>query len=148
MAEIKSTRHPARYGRSCTGAASLEVETPVLQPVHGGANRAPFSPTHINAYDMEHLPADRAGAAPQAAGWSAASRRSSEIGRIFRNEGVDSTHNPEFTMLEAYEAYGDYDTIGTLTRELIQAAAVGGARLHGFCTVPTALSSTSAGNGS
>ena len=47
-----------------------------------------------------------------------------EIGRIFRNEGADATHNPEFTMLEAYEAYGDYNTIGTLTRELIQAAAV------------------------
>ena len=49
-----------------------------------------------------------------------------EIGRIFRNEGADATHNPEFTMLEAYEAYGDYQTIGTLTRELIQAAARAG----------------------
>jgi lysyl-tRNA synthetase class 2 len=56
-----------------------------------------------------------------------------EIGRIFRNEGADSTHNPEFTMLEAYEAYGDYNTIGTLTRELLQAAArdaLGGTVLH------------------
>jgi lysyl-tRNA synthetase class 2 len=47
-----------------------------------------------------------------------------EIGRIFRNEGADATHNPEFTMLEAYEAYGDYTTIGELTRELVQRAAV------------------------
>ena len=47
-----------------------------------------------------------------------------EIGRIFRNEGVDAAHNPEFTMLEAYEAYGDYTTIGELTRELVQRAAV------------------------
>jgi lysyl-tRNA synthetase, class II len=46
-----------------------------------------------------------------------------EIGRIFRNEGADATHNPEFTMLEVYEAYGDYNTMATLTRELLQAAA-------------------------
>ena len=45
------------------------------------------------------------------------------FGRIFRNEGAYSTHNPEFTMLEAYEAYGDYDTMATLTRELLQSAA-------------------------
>jgi lysyl-tRNA synthetase class 2 len=46
-----------------------------------------------------------------------------EIGRIFRNEGVDSTHSPEFTMLEAYESYGDYDTVAALTRELIISCA-------------------------
>src|SRR6201987_2120954 len=102
----------------------LEVETPVLQPVHGGANARPFT-THINAYDMDiylrialelHLKRLVVGGVEKVF----------EIGRIFRNEGVDSTHNPEFTMLEAYEAYGDYNTIGTLTRELIQAAAVAG----------------------
>jgi len=56
-----------------------------------------------------------------------------EIGRNFRNEGVDATHNPEFTMLEAYEAYGDYMTVATLTRELIQRAAkdaLGSTQLH------------------
>jgi lysyl-tRNA synthetase class 2 len=102
----------------------LEVETPVLQPVHGGANARPFI-SHINAYDMDiylrialelHLKRLVVGGVEKVF----------EIGRIFRNEGVDSTHNPEFTMLEAYEAYGDYNTIGTLTRELIQAAAVAG----------------------
>ena len=102
----------------------LEVETPVLQPVHGGANARPFI-SHINAYDMDiylrialelHLKRLVVGGIEKVF----------EIGRIFRNEGVDSTHNPEFTMLEAYEAYGDYNTIGTLTRELIQAAAVAG----------------------
>src|SRR5262249_49719937 len=102
----------------------LEVETPVLQPVHGGANARPFT-THINAYDLDiylrialelHLKRLVVGGIEKVF----------EIGRIFRNEGVDSTHNPEFTMLEAYEAYGDYHTIGTLTRELIQAAAVAG----------------------
>ena len=100
----------------------LEVETPVLQPVHGGANARPFI-THINAYDMDiylrialelYLKRLVVGGIEKVF----------EIGRIFRNEGVDSTHNPEFTMLEAYEAYGDYNTIGTLTRELIQDAAV------------------------
>ncbi|HZX41989.1 MAG TPA: amino acid--tRNA ligase-related protein, partial [Myxococcaceae bacterium] len=102
----------------------LEVETPVLQPVHGGANARPFI-SHINAYDMDiylrialelHLKRLVVGGIEKVF----------EIGRIFRNEGVDSTHNPEFTMLEAYEAYCDYNTIGTLTRELIQAAAVAG----------------------
>jgi lysyl-tRNA synthetase, class II len=100
----------------------LEVETPVLQPVHGGANARPFT-THINAYDLDiylrialelYLKRLLVGGIEKVF----------EIGRNFRNEGADATHNPEFTMLEAYEAYGDYNTIGTLTRELIQAAAV------------------------
>ena len=100
----------------------LEVETPVLQAVHGGANARPFV-TRINAYNMElylrialelYLKRLIVGGIEKVY----------EIGRIFRNEGVDSTHNPEFTMLEAYEAYGDYDTVATLTRELIQNAAV------------------------
>jgi lysyl-tRNA synthetase, class II len=100
----------------------LEVETPMLQPVHGGANARPFT-THINAYDLDiylrialelYLKRLLVGGIEKVF----------EIGRNFRNEGADATHNPEFTMLEAYEAYGDYNTIGTLTRELIQAAAV------------------------
>jgi lysyl-tRNA synthetase, class II len=99
----------------------LEAETPVLQVLHGGANARPFT-THSNAYDIElylrialelYLKRLVVGGIEKVY----------EIGRIFRNEGADATHNPEFTMLEAYEAYGDYGTIGTLTRELIQAAA-------------------------
>src|SRR5260370_655712 len=99
----------------------LEAETPVLQVLHGGANARPFV-THSNAYDIElylrialelYLKRLVVGGI----------ERVYEIGRIFRNEGADATHNPEFTMLEAYEPYGDCDTIGTLTRELIQAAA-------------------------
>jgi lysyl-tRNA synthetase, class II len=102
----------------------LEAETPVLQVLHGGANARPFV-THINAYNIElylrialelYLKRLVVGGI----------ERVYEIGRIFRNEGADATHNPEFTMLEAYEAYGDYHTIGTLTRELIQAAARAG----------------------
>jgi lysyl-tRNA synthetase class 2 len=100
----------------------IEVETPVLQTVHGGANARPFK-THINAYDMDlylrialelYLKRLLVGGIEKVF----------EIGRNFRNEGVDSTHNPEFTMLEAYETYGDYNTMATLTRELIQNAAV------------------------
>jgi lysyl-tRNA synthetase, class II len=99
----------------------LEAETPVLQVLHGGANARPFV-THINAYDMDlylrialelYLKRLVVGGIEKVY----------EIGRIFRNEGVDGTHNPEFTMLELYEAYGDYNSMATLTRELIQAAA-------------------------
>jgi lysyl-tRNA synthetase, class II len=99
----------------------LEAETPVLQVLHGGANARPFI-TRSNAYDIElylrialelYLKRLVVGGIEKVY----------EIGRIFRNEGADATHNPEFTMLEAYEAYGDYHSIGTLTRELIQAAA-------------------------
>ena len=100
----------------------LEVETPVLTPTHGGANARPFA-THFNAYDSTvylriatelYLKRLVVGGI----------ERVYEIGRIFRNEGADATHNPEFTMLEAYEAYGDYNTIGDLTRSLVQEAAV------------------------
>ena len=121
MAEIRST--VIRSLREELHARGfLEVETPVLQPVHGGANARPFI-THINAYDLDiylrialelYLKRLLVGGIEKVF----------EIGRNFRNEGADATHSPEFTMLEAYEAYGDYNTIGTLTRELIQAAAV------------------------
>jgi lysyl-tRNA synthetase class 2 len=99
----------------------VEVETPMLQVVHGGANARPFR-THINAYNMELY----LRIAPElflkrlAVGGV---ERVFEINRNFRNEGVDASHNPEFTMLEAYQAYGDYDQMQTLTRELIQEAA-------------------------
>lgn len=103
------------------GRGYLEVETPMLQPVHGGANARPFV-THINAYDMRlylriapelYLKRLMVGGA----------RKVFELNRNFRNEGADATHNPEFTMLEAYEAYGDYDTMQVLMREMIQDAA-------------------------
>ncbi len=102
----------------------LEAETPILQILHGGANARPFI-THINAYDMRlylrialelYLKRLAVGGIEKVY----------EIGRNFRNEGVDATHNPEFTMLEAYEAYGDYTTIGALTRSMILSAARAG----------------------
>ncbi|MFD4180157.1 bifunctional lysylphosphatidylglycerol synthetase/lysine--tRNA ligase LysX [Rhodococcus sp. NPDC058514] len=107
---------------SLTSRAFLEVETPILQQVHGGANAAPFI-THINAYNLDLY----LRIAPElylkrlcVAGME----RVFEIGRVFRNEGVDFKHNPEFTILEAYEAHSDYERMMVLCRELIQAAAV------------------------
>ncbi|MBB5807856.1 lysyl-tRNA synthetase class 2 [Saccharothrix ecbatanensis] len=100
----------------------LEVETPMLQAVHGGANARPFV-THINAYDMRMY----LRIAPElylkrlcVAGVD----RVFELNRNFRNEGADATHNPEFTMLEAYQSYADYTTMLHLMRELVQHAAV------------------------
>ncbi len=98
-----------------------EVETPSLQPLHGGAAARPFR-THLNAFSTDlylriamelYLKRLLVGGV----------ERVYEIGRNYRNEGVDSTHSPEFTMLEAYEAYGDYDTMAALTRELVVDAA-------------------------
>ncbi len=95
----------------------LEVETPMLQAVHGGANARPFV-THINAYDATLY----LRIAPElflkrlCVGGM---RRVFELNRNFRNEGADATHNPEFTSVEAYQAYADYLEMRTLTRELI-----------------------------
>ncbi|MFL6077338.1 MAG: bifunctional lysylphosphatidylglycerol synthetase/lysine--tRNA ligase LysX [Mycobacteriales bacterium] len=104
-----------------SGRGFLEVETPMLHPVHGGATARPFV-TRVNAYDMPLY----LRIAPElylkrllVGGMG----RVFELNRNFRNEGVDATHNPEFTMLEAYEPYGDYDTMAALTRELVLTAA-------------------------
>jgi lysyl-tRNA synthetase, class II len=97
-----------------------EVETPMLQLVHGGATARPFI-THHNALDIDLY----LRIAPELflkRCLVGGIERVFEINRNFRNEGVDSSHSPEFAMLETYQAYGDYDTIGTLTRELIQEA--------------------------
>jgi lysyl-tRNA synthetase, class II len=99
----------------------LEVETPMLQTVASGAAARPFS-THMNAYDIELFMR----IAPELFLKRAVVggvEKVFEINRNFRNEGADSTHSPEFAMLEAYEAYGDYDTIGALTQDLVQTAA-------------------------
>jgi lysyl-tRNA synthetase class 2 len=99
----------------------VEVETPVLQPVAGGAMARPFV-THHRVLDMElylrislelYLKRLLVGGL----------ERVYEIGRNFRNEGIDRSHNPEFTMLEVYQAYGDYVTMMDLTQSLVRAAA-------------------------
>ena len=103
------------------GKGFLEVETPILQQIHGGANARPFL-THINAYDLDlylriapelYLKRLCVGGV----------ERVFELGRAFRNEGVDFSHNPEFTLLEAYQAHADYMVWVDGCRELIQNAA-------------------------
>ena len=95
----------------------VEVETPVLHTVAGGAAARPFR-THHNALDIDltlrialelHLKRLMVGGI----------ERVFELGRVFRNEGVDQTHNPEFTMLEAYQAYGDYRSMMDLTEAVV-----------------------------
>ena len=101
--------------------AFMEVETPMLQVMHGGASARPFK-THSNAFDTELF----LRIAPELFLKRAVVgglERVYEINRNFRNEGADRTHSPEFAMLEAYEAYGDYSTMANLTQELIQNAA-------------------------
>ena len=110
------------------GHGFLEVETPMLQTMHGGAAARPFV-THSNAFDTELF----LRIAPELFLKRAAVGGIDhvfEINRNFRNEGADSTHSPEFAMLEAYQAYGDYGTIADLTQELIQNAALAVAGSH------------------
>ena len=102
--------------------AFVEVETPVLQLTSGGAIARPFV-THHRALDIDmsmrialELFLKRA--------LVGGLERVYEIGRIFRNEGLDRDHNPEFTMLEAYQAYGDFETMMELTQSLIREAAL------------------------
>ena len=109
----------------------LEVETPILQVMHGGATARPFR-THMNAFDLPmtlriatelYLKRAVVGGVEKVY----------EIGRVFRNEGVDSTHSPEYSLLEAYEAYTDYRGMAKVMREIVldAARAVGRTVLHG-----------------
>ncbi|WP_347861750.1 lysine--tRNA ligase [Salimicrobium sp. PL1-032A] len=116
--------------RYLDGLGFLEVETPMMHGIPGGAAARPFV-THHNALDTElymriaielHLKRLIVGGLEKVY----------EIGRVFRNEGVSTRHNPEFTMLELYEAYGDYHDIMNLTEELIAHIAKD---VHGTTTV-------------
>ena len=104
------------------GPPFVEVETPMMQPVAGGAAARPFS-THHNALDIDlfmriapelYLKRLLVGGMP----------RVFEINRNFRNEGIDHRHNPEFTMLELYQAFGDYEVMMVLTEQMIHMLAV------------------------
>ena len=100
-----------------TARGYLEVETPMMQPIAGGALARPFK-THHNALDMDlylriapelYLKRLTVGGLEKVF----------EINRNFRNEGISTQHNPEFTMMEFYEAYADYQTLMTMTEELV-----------------------------
>lgn len=100
----------------------LEVETPVLQPLYGGANAKPFT-THFNALDMTMYMR----IAPElylkrllVGGYE----RIFEITRNFRNEGMDTRHNPEFTAIETYQAYGDIEDVINQTEQIVEACAL------------------------
>jgi lysyl-tRNA synthetase class 2 len=118
--------------RSTLGARGfLEAETPILQTLHGGATARPYE-SHMIAFDMPvflrislelYLKRLIVGGI----------ERVFEIGRNFRNEGVDSTHSNDFTMLEAYESYGDYNTMAELTRAMV----IDAARAVGSTVVPS-----------
>lgn len=95
----------------------IEVETPVMQAIPGGAAARPFV-THHNALDMD-LYLRIALEIPLKKLLVGGVERVYEIGRVFRNEGVDSSHNPEFTLLELYHAYGDLETMIELTQSLV-----------------------------
>ncbi|MCD4651658.1 MAG: lysine--tRNA ligase [Candidatus Cloacimonetes bacterium] len=100
----------------------IEVETPVLQPLYGGANARPFI-THHNSLgiDLYLRIATELYLKRLVVGGI---ERVYEIGKNFRNEGIDSTHNPEFTALEAYQAYADYNDIMELSEQLIYNAVI------------------------
>lgn len=112
-------------------AGFLEVETPMLHTIHGGATARPFT-TYINAYGLDlslriapELYLKRllvGGMGPIY-----------ELGRNFRNEGADATHNPEFTSLEVYQPYADYTDMRHLTEALVKAAATA---VHGVPSLP------------
>jgi lysyl-tRNA synthetase class 2 len=104
-----------------TGRGYLEVETPMMQPIAGGALARPFI-THHNTLDMELF----LRVAPElylkrltVGGFE----KIFEINRNFRNEGISAQHNPEFTMMEFYEAYADYQTLMVMTEEMIGTVA-------------------------
>ncbi|MET1053450.1 MAG: lysine--tRNA ligase [Mycetocola sp.] len=125
---INRSKTVASLRRTFTDRGYLEIETPMLQVMHGGASARPFV-THSNAFDTDlflriapelYLKRAVVGGIDHVF----------EINRNFRNEGADSTHSPEFAMLEAYQGYGDYTSIAELTQTLIQDAALAVAGSH------------------
>jgi lysyl-tRNA synthetase, class II len=119
MRSLRETFHQENF---------VEVETPMLQVMHGGAAARPFK-SFSNAYDMDLF----LRIAPElflkrcVVGGI---ERVFEINRNFRNEGADSSHSPEFAMIESYQAYGDWRSIADLTRSLVQNAAMAIAGSH------------------
>ncbi len=99
----------------------LEIETPILQPVYGGANAKPFK-THVNAIDRDYylrISDELYLKRLIIGGYS----RVFEIAKDFRNEDIDTTHNPEFTMIEIYMTYADYNDMMALTENMIKKVA-------------------------
>ncbi|MCB1135549.1 MAG: lysine--tRNA ligase [Chlamydiia bacterium] len=118
----------------CEEHSFIEVETPVLQSIYGGAEARPFT-THLNALDQDmfmrislEIPLKKLIVGGM--------DRIFEIGRVFRNEGIDRTHNPEFTMLEAYASGWDYNDMMRFVEKLYEHLAIS---LHGDTKIPYGL---------
>ena len=123
---VQRTKIVQSIRRTLDGRGYCEIEGPTLHAIAGGAAARPFT-THHNTLDMElylrialelHLKRLLVGGMD----------RVYELGRVYRNEGISPKHNPEFTMLEAYEAFGDYETMMDLTEAVVHGAveAIGG----------------------
>lgn len=104
--------------RFLEGQEFMEVETPAIQPIYGGANARPFT-THVHDKDMEAY----LRISPELylkrliiGGYE----RIFEVAKDFRNEGIDRTHNPEFTMMELYQAYADYEDMMAITEDMVE----------------------------
>lgn len=118
---IKRSRIITEIRKFLDGKGFLEVETPVLQTIPGGASARPFI-THHNTLDIDmycrialELPLKRL----IVGGFE----RVYEIGRVFRNEGISVRHNPEFTLMELYQAYTDYNGMMDITEEMFRTVA-------------------------
>ena len=130
---VRRTKIVASIRRTLAGEGFVEVEGPTLHSIAGGAAARPFT-THHNTLDMKlylrialelHLKQLMVGGI----------ERVYELGRVYRNEGISPRHNPEFTMLEAYQAYGNYETMMELTEKCIVGAIQATGR---NCSYPTA----------
>ena len=114
---LRRTKIVQSIRNTLAGHGFVEVEGPTLHAIAGGAAARPFT-THHNALDIDlylrialelHLKRLLVGGI----------ERVYELGRVYRNEGIDARHNPEFTMLEVYQAYGNYETMMDLTEAMI-----------------------------
>ena len=115
------SRIVAEFRRILQDRGFLEVETPMLHPILGGASARPFV-THHNALDMDLYLRIAPELYLKRLIVGQLAERVFEINRSFRNEGLSPRHNPEFTMMECYQAYADYGDMMTLTEELLEAA--------------------------
>ncbi|RPJ63492.1 MAG: lysine--tRNA ligase, partial [Dehalococcoidia bacterium] len=118
---VKRSKIVSSIRNNMNGRDFLEVETPVLQPMYGGALARPFI-THHHALDQDLYPRIALELYLKRliiGGFD----KVYEIGRVFRNEGISTKHNPEFTMMESYEAYADYHDVMKMTEELVSTVA-------------------------
>jgi lysyl-tRNA synthetase class 2 len=114
---VMRSRAVQEIGRFLEDRGFLNVETPILQPIYGGAMAQPFKTYHrALETDLYLRIADELYLKRLVVGGL---ERVYEIGKVFRNEGIDRTHNPEFTMLELYQAYADYEDMMELTESLV-----------------------------